>query len=106
MFVAYADNSAVWLVSRPAGGSFGTPKKVANNTQVFGGVKLATDGAGDVVIAWGALYGSNDDTDPFMATVSAAGTVSYSGTPLAQPVGAPSRPRMSRSHPTPVAPRW
>jgi len=84
-FEAYSDNSELWLLRRPPGGVFGAPQPVAK-TEGIGAPRLAVDAAGDVVIAWLAGYGTSPvNLDPFVATVSAAGTVSFSGLPLHDP---------------------
>jgi hypothetical protein len=84
-FIAYADNTKLWLVKRSAAGVFGAPVLVAANGDL-GAPHIAVDAAGDVVIGWLTGYGSSN-LDPFVATVSAAGAVSFSGLPLKDPGG-------------------
>ena len=80
-FFAYSDNSKLWLVKRSPGGVFGAPMAVAN-TEEIGAPRLAVDAAGDVTIAWLGGFGTSpENLDPFVASVSAAGTVSFSGVP-------------------------
>jgi hypothetical protein len=86
-YLAYtAESSGVWVVERTAGTtSFGPPLKIATSAPV-GIPQIASDAAGDLVVAWMALYAhaGREDIVPFMATVS-GGAVSFSGTPLSVP---------------------
>jgi hypothetical protein len=86
-FMAYADNSTIWLVKRPAGGSWGTPTKVVN--AAGSQIQLAVDSAGDAVIGWIGLDINTGDTLPYLAAVSAGGVVSGGTQALSTPGGAP-----------------
>lgn len=85
-FVAYTEETSVWVVERAAGASaFGPPLKIASGGPV-GAPQIASDAAGDLVVGWMGVYSHSgkEDIVPFVATVS-GGAVSFSGTPLSVP---------------------
>ncbi len=82
-FIAYQVSGSleIDLVVRPAGGSFGAPRKLSENGALAAEPSIAVDAAGDAVIAWNqiSLVKSEVVYNPAAATRSSSGVVTSLG---------------------------